>query len=89
VKAITRALLDELDDDDWREVAHRLAPHLPTSAPDGWLCTRDAACYAGCSIDALHRAMAAREVAFEQTCAGGKAWFKRSEIDAWRRGERP
>ena len=33
--------------------------------------------------------MAAREVHFEQDVPGGKAWFKRADIDAWRRGERP
>jgi hypothetical protein len=88
MRAITRALLDELDDDDWREVAQRLAPYLPApqTAADGWLSTRDAAAYAGCSIDALHRAMAAREVRFKQSCAGGKAWFRRSDIDTWREG---
>jgi hypothetical protein len=31
--------------------------------------------------------MAARELHFEQECRGGKAWFRRVDIDAWRRGE--
>jgi hypothetical protein len=53
----------------------------------GWLDTRAAAAYAGCSVNALHKAMARREVEFEQDVAGGKAWFKRSALDAWRRGE--
>ena len=51
--------------------------------------SREAAEYAGTTRDALHKAMAAREVHFEQDCPGGKAWFKRADIDAWRRGERP
>jgi hypothetical protein len=32
--------------------------------------------------------MAARAIHFEQDTPGGKAWFKRADIDAWRRGER-
>lgn len=57
--------------------------------PDRWLSTREAAEYAGTSTNAPHKAMAAREVYFEQDTPGGKAWFKRADIDAWRRGERP
>jgi excisionase family DNA binding protein len=91
MSALGRALLDELSPDDLAELARRLAPYLPAPAPaeDGWLSTREAADYAGCSVDALHRAMAAREVRFEQSCAGGKAWFKRADVDAWRRRNRP
>jgi hypothetical protein len=69
-----------------------LAPYMPVSAPaesDGWMCTREAAEYAGTSINSLHRAMAAREIEFEQEVRGGRAWFRREYIDAWRRGERP
>ncbi len=43
----------------------------------------------GHDAHALHKAMAAREIQFEQDVPGGKAWFKRADIDAWRRGERP
>ena len=87
MSALGRALLDELGDDDLRELAARLTPHLPATptTSDSWLSTREAADYAGCSVNALHRAMAAREVEFEQSTSGGKAWFKRSAIDAWRR----
>lgn len=58
-------------------------------AQDGWMDSKAAAAYAGCSRNALHKAMAAREIHFEQDGPGGKAWFKRSAIDFWRRGERP
>ena len=51
--------------------------------------SREAAEYAGTTRCALQKAMAAREVHFEQDAPGGKAWFKRADIDAWRRGERP
>jgi excisionase family DNA binding protein len=87
MSALGRALLDELGPEDLAELARRLAPHLPAApAPDGWLTTRQAAAYAGCSVNALHKAMAAREIEFEQSTPGGKAWFRRSAIDAWRRG---
>jgi hypothetical protein len=91
MSALGRALLDELGDDDLAALAQLLAPYLPSPAApdDGWLSTRDAAEYAGCSVNALHRAMAAREVAFEQAGPGGKAWFRRAAIDAWRRGDGP
>jgi hypothetical protein len=91
VSALGKALLDELGDDDLRALAQLLAPYLPAPVPadDGWLNTRAAAAYAGCSVNALHRAMASREVEFEQSGPGAKAWFRRSAIDAWRRREGP
>ena len=76
-----------------RRLAELLAPYLPAPAapaePDRWLNSREAAEYAGTTRYALQKAMAAREVHFEQDVPGGKAWFKRADIDAWRRGERP
>jgi excisionase family DNA binding protein len=81
------------DEGGLRRLAELLAPYLPAptapSEPDRWLSTREAAEYAGTTRHALHKAMAAREVHFEQDVPGGKAWFKRADIDAWRRGERP
>ena len=80
------------DEGGLRRLAELLAPYLPVqsgpSEPDRWLSTREAAEYAGTTANALHKAMAAREVHFEQDTPGGKAWFKRADIDAWRRGER-
>jgi hypothetical protein len=81
------------DDDGLQRLAELLAPYLtmPVAPPqeDRWLTTREAAAYAGTTRHGLHKAMAAREVHFEQDVPGGKAWFKRADIDAWRRGERP
>jgi hypothetical protein len=81
------------DESGLRQLAELLAPYMPVppapEEPDRWLSTREAAEYAGTSTNALHKAMAAREVHFEQDTPGGKAWFKRVDIDAWRRGERP
>ena len=81
------------DERGLRQLAELLAPYLPTgaSAPsegDRWLSSREAAAYAGTTRSALHKAMAAREVQFEQDVPGGRAWFKRADIDEWRRGER-
>jgi hypothetical protein len=81
------------DEGGLRCLAELLAPYLPVptapAEPDRWLSTRAAAEYAGTTPNALHKAMAAREIHFEQDTPGGKAWFKRADIDAWRRGERP
>src|SRR5687768_860784 len=76
-----------------RHLAELLAPYMPaveavTADADAWMNSREAAEYAGTTVKALHKAMAAREVHFEQDCRGGKAWFKRADIDSWRRGER-
>lgn len=70
------------------DLAVLLRPYLRDERPvaDGWLCTRAAAEYAGTTVTALHKATAARAVRFEQERPGGKCWFKRSWIDAWREG---
>jgi hypothetical protein len=80
------------DEGGLRRLAELLAPYMPApTSPesDGWMSTREAAEYAGTSTHALHKAMAAREIEFEQEVRGGRAWFRREYIDAWRRGERP
>jgi hypothetical protein len=79
------------EEDGLRRLAELLAPHLPApmTPEDRWMNSREAAEYAGTTLRALHKAMAAREVHFEQDCPGGKAWFKRADVDAWRRGEHP
>ncbi|MGH2944833.1 MAG: hypothetical protein ACRDPC_00915 [Solirubrobacteraceae bacterium] len=81
------------DEDGLRRLAELLAPYLlapeAPSESDRWMDSRQAAEYAGTTRHALHKAMAAREVHFQQDTPGGKAWFKRADIDAWRRGERP
>jgi hypothetical protein len=80
------------EEDGLRRLAELLAPHLPAptaTSEDRWMNSREAAEYAGTTLRALHKAMAAREVHFEQDCPGGKAWFKRADVDVWRRGEHP
>jgi hypothetical protein len=87
MSALARALLDDLGPDDLEQLAERLAPYLRPTASGvdaGWLDTKAAATYAGCSVHALHRAMAAGEVRYSQKTAGGKAWFRRADLDSWR-----
>lgn len=80
---LARALLDELGPDDLERLAERLRPFL--AADDGWLGARDAAAYAGCTVPALRYAMSRGEVEFEQHVPGGKVYFRRADLDLWRR----
>ena len=87
--SLAGALLAQLDDDALEALAARLAPFLPrpeTAEEDRWLNTRQAADYLGISPNALHKLTAARAIPFEQERARAKCWFRRSELDAWRRG---
>lgn len=98
---LAAALLAELraDSNAMRELADALAAYLtgtPTTAQDDtWLDARAASEYLGLPLagpkrrpHALHKLTAARVITFEQECAGGRVWFKRSALDAYRRGER-
>lgn len=90
MSSLAAALVAQLDDATLAELATRLAPFLPRSEPagdDAWLSTRDAAKYLGVSPNALHKLTAAREIPFQQDGPGARCWFRRSELDAWRRGE--
>ena len=85
---LATALIAQLDDDALAELAARLVPFLPRPEPAGgdrWLNTRQAAEYLGISPNALHKLTAARAIPFEQERPRAKCWFRRSELDAWRR----
>lgn len=84
--SFAEAIMEEVGDRVYAALVEN-SPALNGSAPTGWLDTRAAAAYAGCSPNVLHKATAAREVHFEQDVAGGKCWFRREWIDAWRQGE--
>jgi hypothetical protein len=89
VSPLVRALLEELRDDPetLSELAHALADYLPNRASeDRWMDTRDAAAYLGLKPNALHKLTASRSVPFSQDVAGGKCWFQKSQLDAWRQG---
>jgi excisionase family DNA binding protein len=79
-------LLDRMSEDALARLALRLRPHLDAVEPDRWLTTAEAAAYLGCTENAVHKLTAARAVPFEQGCPGGKLYFKRSQLDAWREG---
>jgi hypothetical protein len=83
VTELARALLEELGPDELADLAERLRPYLAGS-DDGWLGTREAAAYAGCTVPALRYAMTRGELAFEQRVPGGKTYFRRSALDSWR-----
>jgi hypothetical protein len=84
VAALDDRALDTLAE----RLAPRLDPRLTPAAPraDEWLDARGAAAYLGLTLNALHKHTAARTIPFEQNIAGGKLWFKRDQLDAWRRG---
>lgn len=87
---LAAALVASLDDAalDW--LAERLAPRIlarvPRQEPDGWLDTKQAAEYLGITPNALHKLTAARAIPFEQEGPGCKCWFKRADLDGYRRG---
>ena len=70
------------------DLAAVVGPHLPHESPAeaGWMTSRQAAAHLGLTLHALHRLTAARAVPFEQDTPGGKCWFNRADLDAWRRG---
>jgi hypothetical protein len=94
MSTLAAALLAELDDAALDALAGLLAPRLAdrlgarAADQDEWLDAKRAAAYLGITTNALHKLTAARSVPFEQVGPGCKLWLKRSELDAWRRGER-
>ncbi len=79
-----------LSDDELRRLAERLAPLLAAampareSVPAGWMDAKAAAAYAGCTANAVHKAVSAGALRCTQDAAGGKCWFKAEWIDRWR-----
>jgi hypothetical protein len=91
MNALAHALLAELDEDTLDALADRLASRLARRlasppAPDGWIDAKGAASYLSMSRHAVHKLTAARAIPFEQDAPRCKLWFKRSDLDAWRRG---
>lgn len=89
MSALARALLDDLTADDLARLAERLAPFLrpadPPAGDDGWLTTKQAAGYLGITTNALHKLTAERRVPFQQSGPGARCYFRRAELDEWRR----
>jgi helix-turn-helix protein len=65
-------------------IALRVAELIPDSAEDGWLDAPAAARYLGISTDALHKLTSGRELAFSQASPGGRCYFRRADLDAYR-----
>lgn len=87
-RGVVQALLAALDDPELAaRVAERLEPHLSAPATgdqDRWMGTAEAARYLGLTVNAVHRLMSDGRLPRHQEVAGGKCWFKRSELDSWR-----
>lgn len=54
---------------------------------EGWISTRKAAAHLDMSTNALYKLTSARSLPFQQDRPGARCWFRRSDLDAWRRGE--
>jgi excisionase family DNA binding protein len=86
------AILDQLLDAIAARVAAAITARL-TADPergDEWLDSRHAAEYLGVHRDTLRKLAAERTIQYEQDGPGCKLYFRRSDLDAWRRtGGRP
>jgi excisionase family DNA binding protein len=87
-----------LTDEELQQLAERLAPLIVSALRDSvtgacgeadrWMRTTEAAEYLGMSKSELHRRAAAGAVPHEQEAPGAALYFRRADLDAWRRGER-
>lgn len=66
-------------------VALRLAELLPAPAEDGWLNAREAAAHLRISYSSVKERAAGGDLPCHQDTPGGSLFFRRSELDAWRR----
>jgi excisionase family DNA binding protein len=80
-------LSPEAIDDLAERVAELVAERIGAPDDDRWLTTPEAARHLGLSVDAVHKLTAARKVPFAQDAPGARCYFKRSDLDAWRRSE--
>jgi excisionase family DNA binding protein len=75
-----------------RQVADRVASAIverlqpTTGGDDDWLDSRNAAEYLGLHRETLRRLAAERAIPSEQDGPGCKLYFRRSDLDDWRRG---
>jgi excisionase family DNA binding protein len=52
---------------------------------DRWLTSREAAAHLGITLNALYKLTAAGSLPSAQEERGGRHYFKRADLDAWRR----
>lgn len=88
VPTISMAFPPELLDAMADALAPRLAERLSgyeTAPEGGWMTTAQAADYLALTVDAIHKYTAACEIPCHEDRAGGKKFFQRAELDAWRK----
>ncbi len=81
---LVERLLAQLADCVAAAIIDRLQP--TTGSADDWLDSRHAAQYLGLHRDTLRRLAAERALPSEQDGPGCKLYFRRSDLDDWRRG---
>ena len=82
--ALIGQLIDQLADRVALVLAERL--NADERASDDWLDCRHAAEYLGVHRDTLRKLAAERAIPSEQDGPGCKLYFRRGDLDAWRRG---
>jgi excisionase family DNA binding protein len=83
---LSAALEVRLSPEQLDELAERIAERLREPEEDHWLTTREAAEYLRIHPVTLRRLAAERRVPFIQECPGCALHFRRSDLDARRRG---
>ncbi len=79
--SIDQAAVEALAD----ALAEKIAARLPLQeVEDGWMTSAQAADYLAVPISTLRKLTAAGLIPFAQDVAGGRCYFKRSELDRWR-----
>lgn len=82
--SILDQLLEHIADRLAAVMTDRLA--VSDTRPDEWFDSRHAAEYLGVHRDTLRKLAAERAIPSEQDGPGCKLYFRRSDLDAWRRG---
>ena len=91
-EGLSAALIGQLVDRLAEGIAFAFFERLGADERDGddWLDSRRAAEYLGVHRDTLRKLAAERAISSEQNGPGCKLYFRRSDLDAWRRcGGRP
>ena len=81
---LIEGLLTQLTDHVAAAIVDRLQP--TAGGTDDWLDSRHAAEYLGLHRDTLRRLAGERAIPSEQDGPGCKLYFRRSDLDDWRRG---
>jgi excisionase family DNA binding protein len=74
----------ELTDELIEHIAQRVAQRMGPRDDDSWLDAVGAAEYLAIPRSTLHKLTSAAAIPFSQDVPGGKLYFKRSALDAWR-----